>query len=86
MTIAELRLLGDYRTSDHSQETACCNPTYVYYVGFDRQRREQLIQQDIGMKRAVGWSQIRDQTGQRFYVSPAAGVTWQEQRGTWDDD
>ncbi|HOV88467.1 MAG TPA: hypothetical protein PLB74_00135, partial [Candidatus Paceibacterota bacterium] len=83
MTIAELRLLGDYRTSDHSQETACCNPTYVYYVGFDRQRREQLVQQDIRIEEWSVGLKYEIKLAKRFYVSPAAGVTWQEQRGTW---
>jgi len=81
MTIAELRLLGDYASTSGSE--VGCNPTYVYYVGLDRQRREQLIEQDI---RVEEWSvglKYELKLVKKFYVAPSAGVTWQEQRGTW---
>jgi len=81
MSITELRLLGDYASTSGSE--VGCNPTYVYYVGLDRQRREQLIEQDI---RVEEWSvglKYELKLVKKFYVAPSAGVTWQEQRGTW---
>jgi hypothetical protein len=81
MFIKELRLLGEY-TAGSSSSSECPPPTYVYYLGLERQCREQLVQQDI---RVEEWSvglKCEVKLAKKFYVAPAAGVTWQEQRGT----
>ncbi|MDD3614098.1 MAG: hypothetical protein PHF40_00020 [Candidatus Pacebacteria bacterium] len=79
MSITELRLLGSYSGTGLE---SCPPPTYVYYVGLERQRREQLIRQDIRIEEWSVGLKYEIKLAKRFYVAPAAGVTWQEQRGT----
>ncbi len=80
MSITELRLLGEYDSTSGSADG--CTPTYVYYIGLERQRREQLIQQDIRIEEWSVGVKFELKLAKKFYVAPAAGVTWQEQRGT----
>lgn len=80
MSVTELRLLGEYDSTSGSADG--CTPTYVYYIGLERQRREQLIQQDIRIEEWSVGVKFELKLAKKFYVAPAAGVTWQEQRGT----
>jgi len=80
MSITELRLLGEYDSTSGSE--VGCTPTYVYYVGLERQRREQLIVQEVRIEEWSVGLKYEVKLAKKFYVAPAAGVTWQEQRGT----
>jgi len=80
MSITELRLLGEYDSTSGSE--VGCTPTYVYYVGLKRQRREQLVHQEVRVEEwSVGFK-YELKLAKKFYFAPSAGVTWQEQRGT----
>jgi hypothetical protein len=69
--VNEMRFLGNYEIDNVD----------VYYVGFNRQRNELMVNEELSINEIAGEAKYEISVFKDFSILPLAGLTWQIQKG-----